>query len=117
MVWTGSVVAVPSERWPLAALDLYQILDTSDLPAGVVNIVTGRRAELTEVLAGHDDVDAIWSFGSATESAEVERLSAANLKRTWVSYGEPRDWVRNGGGPEFLLQATQVKNIWVPYGA
>ncbi len=113
----NAVVAIPSDGWPLPALDLYQILDTSDLPAGVVNIVTGRRAELTAVLAGHDDVDAIWSFGSATESAEVERLSAGNLKRTWVSYGEPRDWVRNGGGPEFLRQATQVKNIWVPYGA
>ncbi len=113
----NAVVAVPSERWPLAALDLAQIFDTSDVPAGVVNIVTGKRAELAPVLAGHDDVDAMWSFGSAAESAEVERLSAGNLKRTWVSDGEPRDWVRSGAGPEFLRQATQVKNIWVPYGA
>ena len=113
----NAVVAIPSERWPLPALDLYQILDTSDLPAGVINIVTGKRVELVPVLAAHDDVDGMWSFGSAIESAEVERHSAGNLKRTWVSYGEPRDWARNGAGREFLRQATQVKNVWVPYGA
>ena len=113
----NAVVAVPSERWPLPALDLAQVLDTSDVPAGVINLVTGERAELVRALAGHDDVDGIWAFGSAAESAEVERLSAGNLKRTWVSYGEERDWVDDGAGREFLRQATQVKNVWVPYGA
>ncbi|HET7321643.1 MAG TPA: aldehyde dehydrogenase family protein, partial [Longimicrobiaceae bacterium] len=115
----NTVVAVPSETAPLAATDFYQVLDTSDVPGGVVNIVTGRRDELTEVLAAHDDVDGMWYFGTAEGSALVERLSAANMKRTWVGYGRDRDWfsAEQGEGEEFLRHATQVKNIWVPYGA
>jgi aldehyde dehydrogenase (NAD+) len=114
----NAVVAVPSERWPLAATDFYQVLDTSDVPGGVVNIVTGKRDELVETLASHDDVDAVWYFGSAEGSTLVERLSAGNMKRTWVSYGRERDWfdAEQGEGREFLRQATHVKNIWVPYG-
>jgi aldehyde dehydrogenase (NAD+) len=114
----NAVVAVPSERWPLAATDFYQVLDTSDVPGGVVNIVTGRRDELTQTLAAHDDVDAMWYFGGAEGSTLVERLSAGNMKRTWVSYGRARDWLslEQGEGPEFLRNATHVKNIWVPYG-
>jgi aldehyde dehydrogenase (NAD+) len=114
----NAVVVVPSERWPLAATDFYQVLDTSDVPGGVVNIVTGKRDELAETLASHDDVDALWYFGSAEGSTMVERLSAGNMKRTWVSYGRERDWfdAEQGEGREFLRQATQVKNIWVPYG-
>jgi aldehyde dehydrogenase (NAD+) len=114
----NTVVAVPSSRMPLAATDLYQVFDTSDVPAGVINIVTGVADELAPVLAAHDDVDGIWYFGSAEVSAEVERLSAGNMKRTWVDLGHHRDWSdqRQGEGEEFLEHATQVKNIWVPYG-
>ena len=112
------VVAVPSQRCPLAAVDLYQVFDTSDLPGGVVNIVTGLSDELAEVLASHDGVDAVWYFGSAKGSAAVERLSIGNLKQTWVSYGKKRDWYdpEQAGAKELLRRATQVKNIWVPYG-
>jgi aldehyde dehydrogenase (NAD+) len=114
----NTVVAVPSERWPLLATDLYQVLDTSDVPGGVINIVTGLRKELATVLAGHDDVDGVWFFGPRDEAAEVERLSTGNMKRTWAEW-DPRDWGDDyeGQGPEFLREATQVKNIWVPYGA
>jgi aldehyde dehydrogenase (NAD+) len=114
----NTVVIVPSERWPLAATDFYQVLDTSDVPAGVVNIVTGVRDELAEVLAAHDDVDAVWYFGSAEGSAMVERLSAGNMKRTWVNYGRVWNWEdeEQGQGVEFLRRATEVKNIWIPYG-
>ncbi|HEU4699004.1 MAG TPA: aldehyde dehydrogenase family protein [Gemmatimonadales bacterium] len=114
----NTVVAVPSEDGALAVTDFYQVLDTSDVPGGVINIVTGHRDELSGVLAAHDDVDAVWYFGTREGSAEVERLSAGNMKRTWVSYGRPRDWTdaRQGAGEEFLERATQVKNIWVPYG-
>jgi len=114
----NTVIAVPSSRAPVLATDLYQVLDTSDLPPGVVNIVTGLRDELAPVLAAHDDVDAVWYFGSAAGSAEVERLSAGNMKRTWVDYGRGREWTDGGQGEgeEFLEQATHVKNIWVPYG-
>ena len=88
------------------------------MPGGVVNIVTGLSDELAPVLAAHDDVDAVWYFGSAEMSAEVERLSTGNMKRTWVDLGKSRDWTdpRHGAGEEFLEQATQVKNIWIPYG-
>jgi aldehyde dehydrogenase (NAD+) len=112
------VVAIPSGPWPLAATDLYQVLETSDVPGGVINIVTGERDELTQVLAAHDDVSSVWYFGSAEGSADVERLSAGNMKRTWVSHGRKRDWTdaAQGAGTEFLEQATQVKNIWIPYG-
>jgi aldehyde dehydrogenase (NAD+) len=114
----NTVVAVPSTSAPLPAIDFYQVLDTSDLPDGVVNIVTGPRDELSPVLAAHDDVDGLWYFGSAEGSAEVERLSGGNMKRTWVSHGRARDWSdsRSAEGMEFLEQATQVKNIWIPYG-
>jgi aldehyde dehydrogenase (NAD+) len=114
----NTVVAVPSSRAPLAATDLYQVLDTSDVPAGAINIVTGLPDELARVLASHDDVDGVWYFGSAEIGAEVERLSTGNMKRTWVDLGRSRDWVdpRRGAGEEFLEQATQVKNIWIPYG-
>ena len=83
-----------------------------------MNIITGRRDELVESLAAHDDVDAVWYFGGAEGSTLVERLSAGNMKRTWVSYGRDRDWfaAEQGEGREFLRNATHVKNIWTPYG-
>jgi aldehyde dehydrogenase (NAD+) len=114
----NTVVVIPSEVHPLAATDLYQVLDTSDVPGGVINIVTGKRDELSETLAAHDDVDALWYWGSAEGSRAVERLSAGNMKRTWVDHGRGRDWFATtpGAEREFLRHATQVKNIWVPYG-
>ncbi len=112
------VVALPSERYPLIATDLYQVLDTSDVPGGVINIVTGPRESLTKTLAQHDEVDGLWYVGSADGSAMVERESVGNLKRTWVNYGKRRDWfdAEQGQGREYLRRAVQVKNIWVPYG-
>jgi aldehyde dehydrogenase (NAD+) len=112
------VIVVPSPRQPLAATDLYQVFDTSDLPGGVVNIVTGDRDELAKTLAEHDDVAALWYFGSASGSALVEKASAGNLKPTWVSNGKQRNWLdrQQGQGHEYLRRACQVKNIWVPYG-
>jgi len=114
----NAVVAIPSLQGALLATDLYQVLDTSDVPGGVVNLVTGTHAELLAPLAGHDDVDACWCFGTQPEAAEVERLSTGNLKRTWTEWFV-REWASaiDGEGTEFLRQATQVKNIWVPYGA
>jgi aldehyde dehydrogenase (NAD+) len=114
----NTVVAVPSEPHPLAATDFYQVLDTSDVPGGVVNIVTGRRDELAEVLAAHDDVDAVWYAGSADGETAVERLSAGNLKRTWADLDRLGDWFDDtvATGERFLRAATQIKNIWIPYG-
>jgi aldehyde dehydrogenase (NAD+) len=112
------VVVVPSERHPLAATDLYQVLETSDVPAGVINIVTGGRDTLLKTLAEHDDVDALWVFGSKEHSATAEKLSTGNLKRTLVDHGLATDWYDGASseGPVLLRHAVQVKNIWIPYG-
>jgi len=111
-------VLVASEAFPLAATDFYQVLETSDVPGGVVNILTGSHAELAKTLGEHMDVDAVWSFSSTDLAAEIERGAASNLKRTWVNNGRTRDWFGAAGeGREFLDAATEVKNIWVPYGA
>jgi aldehyde dehydrogenase (NAD+) len=113
----NTVVAIPSEKAPLAATDFYQVLETSDLPAGVVNIVTGAKDSLARTLAEHDDVDAIWYFGSREGVKAVELASAGNMKRTFAEW-EPRAWMsaEEGEGRDFLREATQVKNIWIPYG-
>ncbi len=111
-------VVIPSQRFPLLATDMYQIFDTSDLPAGVVNIVTGTEDELLPALASHLGVEGIWYFGTADGSAEVERAAAENMKRSWVNYGKAYDWYDVGqvAGPALLERAVEIKNIWVPYG-
>ena len=114
----NSVVAVPSENYPLIIGDLYQIFDTSDLTAGVVNLVAGRPTELGKTLAEHDGVEAIWCFRSNEEATMVRNLSVGNMKQTWTNDGHVYDWFNpaQAEGRWFLQHATQVKNIWVPYG-
>ena len=114
----NTVVCIPSPPYPLSATDLYQVFDTSDLPAGVVNIITGERDHLVKTLVEHDDVDSVWYFGDAEGSRQIEARSIHNIKRTWVNYDAERDWhdPDQGAGAEFLLESTEVKNIWVPTG-
>jgi aldehyde dehydrogenase (NAD+) len=114
----NTVIAIPSEKYPLIAGDLYQVFETSDLPDGVVNIVTGRAAELMKTLAEHDDVDALWCFTDEASAAAVKALSVGNLKRVFTNEGRAIDWfdVKQGEGRWFLDHTVQVKNIWVPYG-
>jgi aldehyde dehydrogenase (NAD+) len=113
----NTVVTIPSETAPLAATDFYQVLETSDVPAGVINIVTGAKDTLSKTLAEHDDVDAMWYFGSRDGVRAVELASTGNMKRTFAEW-ERRDWmaVADGEGRDFLREAVQVKNIWIPYG-
>ena len=109
----NTLVVVSSLTAPLSATDLYQVLQTSDIPAGTFNIVTGERDELAKTLAEHDDVDAVWYAGAQAGRVMVEKASAGNMKRTWTL-------PESGALPsldEILRQATQIKNIWVPYGA
>ena len=112
------VVLVPSPVQPLVATDFYQVIDTSDVPGGAFNIVTGARDELAKTLAEHDEVAAIWYHGSAAGGAAVEKASAGNLKATWSNGGKAFDWFSDtqGQGHEYLRRASQVKNIWIPYG-
>jgi aldehyde dehydrogenase (NAD+) len=114
----NTVIAVPSEAYPLITADLYQLFDTSDVPGGAVNIVTGYASQLLKVLAEHDDVDAIWSFGDEANAAAAKAMSVGNLKQVWTNEGRAIEWFnpKLAEGRWFLEHATQVKNIWVPYG-
>jgi len=114
----NTVVAIPSERYPLITGDLIQVFETSDLPGGAVNIVTGESAGLMKVLAEHADLDAIWCFGDEASCATAKALSIGNLKQGFTNEGRAIDWfnVEQGEGRWFLQHAVQVKNIWVPYG-
>ncbi len=111
------VVAVPSQGNPVPALDLTQVFDTSDVPGGVVNIISGPRTDLTDTLAKHDDVAALWVFADAAICTNAEKQSAGNLKPVWTE-SRLRDWSGPAGqSREFLRHAVQVKTVWVPYGA
>jgi aldehyde dehydrogenase (NAD+) len=114
----NTVVAVPSESYPLIAGDLYQVFETSDLPAGAVNLVAGRTAELLKVLAEHDDLDAIWCYGDEQMCATAKALSVGNLKQVWTNEGRELNFFSRGQGEGrwYLEHAYQVKNVWVPYG-
>ena len=114
----NTVVAVPSEHYPLILSDVYQVLDTSDMPGGVVNLVAGKPAELGKTLAEHDGIEAIWCFRSNEEATIVRAASIGNMKQVWTNDGHEYDWFNpaQAEGRWFLQHATQVKNIWVPYG-
>ena len=112
-----AVVVVP-ERSPIPALDLVQVMETSDVPPGTVNLLSGIHDEVVPTLASHDDVDQLWDFVADDLSGDSERLSAGNLKRVWVDREAVADWREPTGRATDLLlrKATRVKNIWVPYG-
>ncbi len=114
----NTVVAVPSEKYATIIGDLYQVFDTSDLPGGVVNIVAGRPAELAKTLAEHDDIDAIWCFRDPADATLVKTASIGNLKQVWTNDKFDIDWfdAKQNDGSYFMRHATQIKNIWVPYG-
>ena len=118
MAMGNRVVAVPSERYGLIAADFYQVMETSDLPGGVLNIVTGYTRELAKTLCDHDDVDSVWAFGDREVSEMAEARSVGNMKRTFVDNGLATDWYDPtvAEGRHFLRQSVQVKNIWIPYG-
>ncbi len=109
------IILSASEAFPLAATDFMQVLETSDVPAGVVNILTGPHADVANTLATHMDIDAVWSFGDPEHDQTIEAGSALNLKRTWVQNGQAADWYKPNA-KTLLSQSTEVKNVWVPYG-
>ncbi len=111
----NAVVVVPSEPHPLSATDLYTVFESSDVPGGAVNIVTGAKDVLAKSLADHDDVEGIWYWGTKEGKKAVEFASAGNMKRTWCQ-GRATDWTGPIDERAFLRETTQIKNIWVPYG-
>ena len=112
------VILIPSDSFPSVALELVQTFETSDIPPGVINIVTGDKSELSHQLVGHAEVDGVWCWSDSNNIAKVETISAMDLKRLWVHIDGDRDWLdsNQGEGLEFLRNATEVKNIWTPYG-
>ena len=112
------VILIPSENFPSVALELVQTFETSDIPPGVINIVTGDKDELSNQLVGHAEVDGVWCWADSDTVAKVETTSALDLKRLWIHTDGDRDWLDpdQGEGLEFLRNATEVKNIWTPYG-
>jgi acyl-CoA reductase-like NAD-dependent aldehyde dehydrogenase len=109
IVGGNAAVVVASERHPLAAIELAEALATSDVPGGVVNILTGRREELAPWLAGHMDVNAIDVTGADGLAPELERLAAENVKR--VVRG-PAD----GQSPWEIAAFLELKTVWHPIG-
>jgi acyl-CoA reductase-like NAD-dependent aldehyde dehydrogenase len=109
IVGGNAVVAVASEAHPLAALELAEAIATSDLPGGVVNILTGYQRELGPVLAGHVDVNALDLSGADGDSAELERLAADNVKR--VVRGSADDQ-----SPWDIAGFLELKTVWHPVG-
>ena len=107
----NTCVLVPSEPFPLAATDFCQVIETSDLPAGVVNLVTGAHRDLAPTLAGHMGVDAVWCFSGADLSAAIEAASAENLKRSWIGTG-----CEDASPAEVLRQAVEIRTVWAPAG-
>ena len=106
----NTITLVASRQNPLPAALLYRVLDASDVPAGVVNILTGEPAELASTLADHEGVDAIWCFRRECNPIVRER-SIGNLKQVWTTnLPDMQDL------PLWLRRATQVKNVWVPMG-
>lgn len=114
IVTGNTAVVISSEARPLPAITLSEVLATSDLPGGVVNVLTGRTAELAPWLAGHDDVNAIDLTGASPESAvELERAAAGNLKR--VRRPSDEDFTAD---PDLsrMTAFLETKTVWHPIG-
>ena len=112
-------IIVPSEKTSLIATSLYQVFETSDIPAGSVNILTAKDNELNETLAQHENIHGIWAFSSNIKvRSSIIKGTVFNLKRYWCPKNSKIDWSNNSQEflNEFLYQGSQVKNIWIPYG-
>jgi acyl-CoA reductase-like NAD-dependent aldehyde dehydrogenase len=109
IVGGNATVVLASETSPLAAVELAEVLATSDVPGGVVNVLTGHRDELAPVLAGHMDVNALDIGGADGQSEELERLAADNVKR--VVRGLP-----DAESPWEIASFLELKTVWHPIG-
>ena len=112
-------IIVPGQKTSLLATELYQLLETSDVPAGYINILTTKQNSLNKILSEHENIDGIWFFSeNNNERLKVIQSTTSNLKRTWCPQSKNLDWSSKEEDflEEFLYQSTQVKNIWIPYG-
>jgi acyl-CoA reductase-like NAD-dependent aldehyde dehydrogenase len=109
LVGGNAVVAVASESRPLAAIELAEAIATSDVPGGVVNLLTGHRQELAPVLASHMDVNAIDICGADGLGADLERLAADNVKRVVLGKADAQS-------PWEISSFLELKTVWHPIG-
>jgi acyl-CoA reductase-like NAD-dependent aldehyde dehydrogenase len=109
LVGGNAVVALASETAPLAAIELAEVLATSDVPGGVVNILTGRRAELAPWLASHMDVNAIDLTGADGSRADLERVAAENVKRVVLGKADSQSLYE-------ISAFLELKTVWHPIG-
>ncbi len=118
IVTGNTVVVLASEPHPLAAITLAEVLATSDLPGGVVNLLTGRPAETAEWLAGHDDVNALDLTGVTDPELAVrlEQLAAENLKRVIRPAHPETDWTADPGTNR-MTSLLETKTVWHPKGS
>ena len=112
-------IIVPGQKTSLLATELYQLLETSDVPAGYINILTTKQNSLNKILSEHENIDGIWYF-SENNNERLKGYSKYNIKfkRSWCPQSKNLDWSSKEEDflEEFLYQSTQVKNIWIPYG-
>ena len=108
LVGGNAVVAIASDSHPLAAIELAEAVATSDVPAGVVNVLTGLRSELAPVLAGHMDVNAIDVTGADGDRAALEELAAENVKRVVRAKEDQSPWE--------IASFMELKTVWHPIG-
>ena len=117
---TGNTnIIVPGQKTSLIATELYQVLDTSDVPGGYVNILTAKENELNKTLSQHENIEGIWYFGAdSAQRSEIVKNTTSNIKRYWCPEEKHIDWTNASEEflNEFLYQSTQIKNIWIPYG-
>ena len=117
---TGNTnIIVPGQKTSLIATELYQVLDTSDVPGGYVNILTAKENELNKTLSQHENIEGIWYFGAdSAQRSDIVKNTTSNIKRYWCPEEKHIDWTNTSEQflNEFLHQSTQIKNIWIPYG-
>ena len=117
---TGNTnIIVPGQKTSLIATELYQVLGTSDVPGGYVNILTAKENELNKTLSQHENIEGIWYFGAdSVQRSDIVKNTTSNIKRYWCPEEKHIDWTNTSEEflNEFLYQSTQVKNIWIPYG-
>ncbi|XP_030649309.1 aldehyde dehydrogenase family 16 member A1 [Chanos chanos] len=117
----NAVVMVPSEKYPLPSLEFIQVLVDSDLPAGVVSVITGGRDQLTHALANHSVIQAIWYWGSKEGCQFLQHSCCSPLKRLWLhseeeeeKQGGGRDWTHPSLLEEIWREAVVWKSLWIP---
>ena len=114
----NAVVALASERWPLVSITLAEALATSDVPGGVINVLTGRRAEIVPWMAGHGDVDCIDITGCEPELAVVaEQNASESVTRVVNASARERQWGSDTAqSPYVIAQFVELKTVWHPKG-